>query len=64
MEIYSCRTPGGLRVPILTTPTVVDDGIPSEEDIEQAVRELKRGVSGGPSDIRANDLKGWMLEAM
>ena len=43
---------------ILTTPWEVDDGIPSEADIEQAVRGLKWGRAGLTSGIRAEDLKG------
>ena len=52
-ELYRCRPPEGLRVHILVTPAVVEDGIPGEEEVSQAMRNLKRGRAGGLSDIRA-----------
>ena len=57
-KLYRCRPTEVLQVPILVTPVTVDDVIPSEADIEQAVRELKRRRAGGLSGMRAKDLKG------
>ena len=51
-DIYRCRPPEGLPVPILVTPAEVEDRIPLEVDIEQAVRDLKRRTVGGPSGMR------------
>ena len=50
-------------MPILVTPAVVEDGVLEEADIVQVVRGLKGGRAGGPSDMRLEDLKGWLQEA-
>ena len=57
-ELYRCIPPEGLRVPTLVTPADVDKRVPEEAEIEKAVRGLKGGRAGGPSGIRADDLKG------
>ena len=46
-EIYMCRPPEGLLVPTTVTPTDVDDVVPEEEGIVQAMRGLKSGRAGG-----------------
>ena len=43
-------------------PAAVEDGIPGGEEVEQAVRNLKRVISGGPSGMRTKDLNGWLRE--
>ena len=63
VEIYRCRPPEGLRVTILVLPAAVEDRIPGEEEMAQAVRILKRCRSGGPSGMRAEDPKEWLGEA-
>ena len=63
VELYSCRPPKGLRVPILGTLMEVEDGIPGEAEVVQAVWGLKRGRVGGPLGVRVEDLKGWLQEA-
>ena len=40
----------------------VQDGIPGEYKVAQAVRSLKRGRDGGLSVMRAEDLKGWLRD--
>ena len=45
------------------TPAVVEDGVLEEADIVQVLRGLKGGRAGGPSDMRLEDLKGWLQEA-
>ena len=63
-ELYRCTIPEGIRVPILVFPAEVEDGVPEEAEISQAVRGLKGGRAGGLSGIRAEDLiKGWLQEA-
>ena len=62
-EIYRCRPPEGLRVPILVTPVAVEDRILEEAEVAQAVQGLKRVRSYGPSVMREEDLKGWLWEA-
>ena len=39
------------------------DGVPEKADIEQEVRGLKGERAGGPSGIRADDIKGWLRDA-
>ena len=57
-ELCRCRPPEGLQVPILVTPEEVEDRVLEEAEIVQAMRDLKRGRSGGPSSIREENLKG------
>ena len=46
-EIYRCRPPARLWVPILVHPLAVNDDIPEESEIEIAVLGLKGGRAGG-----------------
>ena len=62
VEIYRCRLPEGLWVILLVQLEEVDDGIPSEAEIELAVRGLKRGRASGLSGMHTEDLKGWLQE--
>ena len=59
-EIYRCRSPEVIQVPILVILAAVEDGIPGEEEVAQLVWILKRGRYGGPSVMRAEDLKEWL----
>ena len=51
-ELYRCRPPEGLWVPLLLQPSVVSDDIPSEAEIEMAVKRLKVRRAGGLSFMR------------
>ena len=62
-DLYRCRHPEGLRVPIMVTPSEVEDGFPEESDITQVLRGLKGGRAGGPSGMQAEYVKGWLREA-
>ena len=62
-DLYRCRQPEELRVPIMVTPSEVEDGVPEESDITQVVRGLKEGRAGGPSGMQVEDVKGWLREA-
>ena len=44
-------------------PTHIDDSVPTEDEIEAAVKKLWRNRSGGPSRIRTEHVKGWLVEA-
>ena len=58
LELYRCKPPEGLRVPILVSPTKVEDGVPEEAEIAQAVRGIKeRGGVGGPAGMRVETLR-------
>ena len=58
VEIYRCRPPEGLWVPILVILAAVDNVILLGAYIEQALRDLKGGRAVGMSDIQVEDLKG------
>ena len=42
------------------TPSNIDDSIPTEDEISEAVKKLRRNRAGGPSGVRAEHLKGWL----
>ena len=41
----------------------IEDGIPTEVEVEQKVRGMKGGIAEGLLVIRAEDLKRWLREA-
>ena len=55
-------TPGD-NIPVTVTPSEIDDSVPTEDEIAEAVKKLRRNRSGGPSRIRAEHLKGWITAA-
>ena len=57
-ELYRCRPPEGKKVPILVRQSYIKDGIPTELEVDTPVKGMKEGSTGGPSGIRAEDLKG------
>ena len=63
VDLYRCRPPEGICVPITVITEKVDNVFPEEADIEQAVRGLKRGRSGSLYGMQAEDIKGWLQEA-
>ena len=44
-------------------PAEIDDSVPTEDEIAEAVTKWRRNRSGGPSRIRAEHLKGWLAAA-
>ena len=56
-------TPPGNTIPVTIEPFVVEDGVPTEAEIERAVKRLRKNRAGGPSRMRAEDLKGWLAAA-
>ena len=44
-------------------PAGIDESVPTEDKIAEAVTKLRRNRSGGPSRIRAEHLKGWLAAA-
>ena len=55
--------PLGVNIPIYVEPFLVEDLVPTEDNIEWAVKRLQNHCSGGPSGIRAKHLKGWLAAA-
>ena len=41
----------------------IEVGIPTETELETAVKGLKGGIAGGPPGMHAEDLKWWIQEA-
>ena len=41
----------------------MEDRVTDEEEIEWAVKRLRNNRAGGPSRMRAGDLKGWLAAA-
>ena len=52
-ELYRCRPPEVLRVPILVRQSDIADGVPKEVEVETVVKGLKGGRAGPPSGMRA-----------
>ena len=46
-ELYMCRTPEGLKVPLLVGKADIEEGIPIEAKVAEAVRGLKGVRLGG-----------------
>ena len=50
----------GENILVTVAPAEVNDSVPTEYEIEDAVKKLRRNRSGGPSGMRAEHLKGWL----
>ena len=60
VEMNSYVPPPGENIPVTVTPLDVDDLVPNEDEIAEAVKKLRRNRSGGASGMRAEHLKGWL----
>ena len=47
VDLYSYVPPPGENIPVTVTPAAVDDSVPMEEDITDAVNKMRRNKSGG-----------------
>ena len=63
VALYSRVPPPGDSIPVDIEPFAVKDGVPEEGEIEWAVKRLQNNCAGGPSRMRADDLKGWLAAA-
>ena len=61
VNLYSYVPSPGTNIPVTARPVPVDDSVPTEDDIEEAVNNLRRNRSGGLSGMRAKHLKGWLV---
>ena len=52
-ELYRRVPPPGENIPVNVDPTNIDDLVPTEDEIEAAVKKLRRNRAGGTSRIRA-----------
>ena len=63
MELYSYVLPPGTNIFISVEPFSVDDSVPTEDEIEWAVKNLCDHRSGGPSGMQTEHLKKWLEAA-
>ena len=63
VELYSSVPSPGENIPISVYSFLVDDSVPTEEEIEWAVKRLQNYLSWGLSGMRAEHLKGWIAAA-
>jgi hypothetical protein len=62
-NLYTQEAPPGEPVPVMVHPFDVPDHVPTEDEVEDAVKRLRRGKAPGPSGIRADHLKEWLAAA-
>ena len=62
-ELYSQVPSPGENIPVTVEPALIDDLVPTEDEIAAAVKNLRRNRSGGPLRIRAEHIKGWLTAA-
>ena len=62
-ELYRRVPLPGENIPVPVDPTHIDDSEPTEDEVEAAVKKLRRNRSGGPLRIRAEHVKGWLAAA-
>ena len=53
VDLYSYVPSPGEKIPFTVAPVEVDDSVPTEDEIEDAVKKLRMNRSGGPSGIQA-----------
>jgi hypothetical protein len=54
----------GEQLPINVTPFDVPDGIPSNSEIREVVRELQNGWAAGATGLQAEHIKVWMQDVV
>ena len=63
VELYSHVSPPGDNIPVTVTLSEIDELVPTEDEIVEAVSKLRRNRSRGLSKIRAKHLKEWLVAA-
>ena len=63
VDLYSYIPPPGANIPISVDPFLVEKLLPTEDDIDWAVKRLRNHRSGEPSGMRAKHLKRWLAVA-
>jgi hypothetical protein len=61
-SLYCAVQPIGNPLPIHYHPVPIPDGVPSDEEILEAVKKLKSGRAPGSSGLRVDQIKEWALE--
>jgi exonuclease III len=60
--LYKATPSPGVPIPIHYHGNAIDDSTPNEEEILRAVQRLKAGKAPGPSGLRVDEIKKWMME--
>ena len=60
VDLYSYVPSPGKNIHVSFNPVPVDESVPKEDNIEEAVENLRRIRSGGASGMRAEHLNGWL----
>ena len=63
VDLYRHVPPPGDNIPVYVELFQVEDLVPTEDDIEWAVRRLRKHRSRGTLGMRSEHLKGWMSES-
>ena len=63
VALYRNVPPPVDNTPVAIKPFVVKDSVPEEGEIEWAVKRLRNNLSGGPSRMREEHIKGWLAAA-
>ena len=61
-ELYRSVPPSAETIPISVPTSPIDDSVPTDEEVEGAVRRLRGHQSGGPYYMRAEHLREWLRE--
>ena len=61
VDLYSYVSSQGENILVTVAPVEVDDSVPTEDKIEDALKKLRRNRSGGLSGMQAEHLKGWLM---
>ena len=62
-ELYSQVPSPGENIPVTVEPVLIDNSVPTEDEIEAVVKKLRRNRLGGPSRIRVEHIKEWLAAA-
>ena len=60
VDLYSYVSSPGENIPVTVALAEVNDSVSTEDEIEDAVKKLRRNRSGGLSGMRDEHLKGWI----
>ena len=63
VDLYRYIPPLAENIPISDEPFPVEYSVPVEDEIYWAVKQLRNHRSGGTSGMRAEHIKGWLVEA-
>lgn len=62
-DLYREEDPIGAPIPIHVQPKPINDTVPSEEEIQNAVSHLRNNKASGPSKMKGEHVKEWLDRA-